>query len=272
MATGRGLGFTQQNGTGRNVMVAADMDLDFLARGATIDWTTVAAAGADGTVSLDDTPYKLGEYYLRLGQVMCRIGTAEVQTFTWTGGPTSGGAVLHYPATSLWDAMVTTAIPFNATAAEFQAALVALQRFADGRVLVTRAGAGTNGSPYVYTVTYDPVLGNVDQPTATHNFLGGTSPTATPATSTQGAGSNKFGPYDPAQTDGRQLLNRGDCFILNRTVLEKEYMSMYPQGGGITGGLLFKKRVLMTTGTHSLAAGPTVAEVEAAFPDVDWAS
>jgi hypothetical protein len=35
--------------------------------------------------------------------------------------------------------------------------------------------------------------------------------------------------------------------------------------------LCWKARLLMTTGTHSLAAGPTVSEVEAAFPRVRYA-
>jgi hypothetical protein len=88
--------------------------------------------------------------------------------------------------------------------------------------------------------------------------------------------SGKFGPYDPAASDGRQLLVRGDCFILEHTVFEN---GVIPQLGGppsnhppaLDGGLLWKDRVLMTTGTHTLAAGPTVTEFLAAFPDVHFA-
>lgn len=87
--------------------------------------------------------------------------------------------------------------------------------------------------------------------------------------------SGKFGPYDPAAADGRQTLKRGDCFILNETVLQNGYISAlnakatdHPQVGD--GGLVWKDRILMTTGAASLAAGPTVANFETAFPDVSY--
>jgi hypothetical protein len=78
----------------------------------------------------------------------------------------------------------------------------------------------------------------------------------------------KFGPYDPLAADGRQLLVEGDCFFLNRTVLELD-----PAGdhGGVAcyGGLAFKSRLIQSgVGAHSLAAGPTLAELLAAFPEL----
>jgi hypothetical protein len=77
--------------------------------------------------------------------------------------------------------------------------------------------------------------------------------------------SGKFGAYDPAASDGRQTLAQGDCVILNRSVLEDERMSDHPEA--IVGGDVFLDRIIHSgTGTHTLAAGPTLAELLAAFP------
>ena len=262
------LGTVQLGKTGRSILVSADGRPKYKARGVTIDWSTVVAVGAQ-TELPDETTVPAGAKYLRYGQILTRIGASEVQTVTFTGGPTAGSTILTFAETAEWAEEETSAIPWNATAQQFQDALVALARFQLGGVLVTRAGAGSAGSPYVYTITYDAALGNVVQPTGTHTFTGGTAPTVTPATTTPGAGTNKFGPYDPAASDGRQTLSRGNCYILNKTVLEAELGSDHP--GAMEGGLLWPKRVLMTTGSASLAAGPTVANVNTAFPGVFWA-
>jgi hypothetical protein len=78
-----------------------------------------------------------------------------------------------------------------------------------------------------------------------------------------------------AATDGRQTLTRGECYILNETCLENGVIPGL--GGGASdhpavfdGGPAWKARILMTAGAHSLAAGPTVAEFEAAFPRIDY--
>jgi hypothetical protein len=262
------VGRTVLGSTGRLVEVSADGKPENKTRGITIDWDTVVAAAAAVTLK-DETPIAIGDKYLRYGQVLSRIGTAEVQTYTWTGGPTAGSAILAFPATDTHPAESTSAIAFNATAVEFAAALNALARFGISGATVARTGAGTAGDPYVYTVTYNRALGNVAQATATHTFTGGTTPTVTPATTTPGAGNGKFGPYNPAATDGRQTLSRGDVYILNRTLLESEKMSDHPEV--IEGGRLWKERVLMTEGTASLALGPTRANVETYFPRVTWA-
>lgn len=92
---------------------------------------------------------------------------------------------------------------------------------------------------------------------------------------TQITASGKFGPYDSAAADGRQLLAKGAAYILNQTVLEHNPLgfdvapSDHP--AVLEGGLCWKARILMTTGAHSLAAGPTVAEAEAVFPRVRYA-
>ena len=89
--------------------------------------------------------------------------------------------------------------------------------------------------------------------------------------------SGKYGPYDSAASDGRQTLTRGKCFVNNRTVFENGYganintsATDHPQV--FDGGTAWKARLIITTGTHSLAAGPTVAEFEAAFPRIGYAA
>lgn len=98
--------------------------------------------------------------------------TAEVQTLTIGGSPTGGTFTVSAQG------QTTAAIAYNATAAAVQTAINKL----DGvNVTVTLSGA-------VYTVTFREPVGNTAALTATGSFTGGTSPTITPATTTQGAG------------------------------------------------------------------------------------
>jgi hypothetical protein len=79
--------------------------------------------------------------------------------------------------------------------------------------------------------------------------------------------SGKFGPYDPAAADGRQTLARGDCFVVNRAVRSDDPRSDHPEA--IYGGRVWPSRIVQSgTGTHTLAAGPTLAELLAAFPQI----
>jgi hypothetical protein len=75
-----------------------------------------------------------------------------------------------------------------------------------------------------------------------------------------------YGPYDPAATDGRQTIGAGlDNYLLNRDALASEPRDQYPEaiyGGPVWAALLKTSG----TGAHSLAAGPTLAELKAAFP------
>ena len=87
----------------------------------------------------------------------------------------------------------------------------------------------------------------------------------------------KYGPYDPAATDGRQNLVRGKCFIVNRTVKENGQIAELQSGGAsnhpqvFDGGTVWKPRVLISGGAASLAAGPALAAFEAAFPRIAYA-
>lgn len=88
--------------------------------------------------------------------------------------------------------------------------------------------------------------------------------------------SGKFGPYDSAAGDGRQTLTRGECFLVDETILE--YGGTGPQTGAqrdqfgvIEGGSVWFDRILQVgTGTASLAAGPTLANLNTAFPRLSY--
>jgi hypothetical protein len=98
-----------------------------------------------------------------------------------------------------------------------------------------------------------------------HTLAGGTTPTATPGTTTAGTGTGLWGPYDPAATDGRATLERGSAYIMNSTMKEDEVASNYPDA--FEGGLVFLSRIIQAgTGTASLANGPTLANLLTAFP------
>src|SRR5262245_34217470 len=79
--------------------------------------------------------------------------------------------------------------------------------------------------------------------------------------------SGKYGPYDPAATGtGRELAPvRGETYIANETIKEDEIASDHPPV--LEGGLVFLDRIIQAgTGTASLAAGPTLANLLAGFP------
>lgn len=255
--------------TGRDVAVLADLqDAQFKVGGITIDWSLITAAASDSTL-VDQTPIKTGEKFLRFGQILTKVTQAEVQTVDLSGDddPTGG----TWSMTILGETL--SAIPYNVSAAALQALIRALD--ADGASQVTVSKSG-----FVYTITFPPSLGNVAAITASTTGLtggGGDTFAITITTTTGGTGTaGKYGPYDPDATDGRQTLSRGSCFVLNRTVKELGYganiniaQTDHPQV--FDGGTAWKDRILMTTGTHSLAAGPTVTEFEAAFPRIAYA-
>lgn len=254
--------------------VSADGKPLYKAGGITIDWANVAAVSGSNATLPDGSIVLIGQKYLRYGQVMCKQVVAEIQTITLTGGPTAGSATISLPAVNDYAAQSFT-VGFGASAATVQTAIQALSRIGANNATVGRTGAGSNGDPYIFTVTFNKELGNIPQLTLTsHTFTGGTTPTATLATSTDaGANAGMFGPYDPAASDGRQTLERGDCFILDETVLQYPAGSAMLSaandqvGSAIEGGAVWIDRVLHSAAaTHTLALGPTLAEVLTAFP------
>ena len=142
--------------------------------------------------------------------------------------------------------------------------------------MVTATGGPFPGTAVV--VTFSPQLGAAAlMALGTNALTGGAGPTAAVAHTTVGsAAAGKFGPYDPNATDGRQTLARGATFILNQTYLPNPSLIAGVGSVDITsaieGGLLFKDRVLQSgVAAHSLAAGPTLAELETVMPTIRWA-
>jgi hypothetical protein len=80
----------------------------------------------------------------------------------------------------------------------------------------------------------------------------------------------KYAGYDPAASNGQEILANGRTFVLDTTVKENDRASDHG-GVAIYGGLVHKARLLATAGTHSLAAGPTYTELLAAMPQLQFA-
>jgi hypothetical protein len=104
------------------------------------------------------------------------VGIDEVQTLAITGTPTGGTYTLGVYGET------TTAIAYNANAATVQARLIELNAFNAGDVTVS-------GTYPTFTLTYGGQYDNTNvQPlSVTPSLTGGTAPTATLTTGTQGA-------------------------------------------------------------------------------------
>jgi hypothetical protein len=75
---------------GVSLQLSADGQPEVKSGGITLDWTTIAAVGADVTFP-SGFFVPSGEKYIRYGQVVNRIvAAAQVQTITVTGTPTGG--------------------------------------------------------------------------------------------------------------------------------------------------------------------------------------
>lgn len=106
--------------------------------------------------------------------------TNEVQTLTTTGTPTAGTFRLGFRGA------LSGTIPFNATSAQVQSALIAMPTIGTGNVT-----CGGGPLPTGVTITFTGVLAgqNIESLTVENNLLtGGTTPTAVIAVTTQGAG------------------------------------------------------------------------------------
>jgi hypothetical protein len=83
-----------------------------------------------------------------------------------------------------------------------------------------------------------------------------------------------YGPYDPAASDGRQTPARGKCGLMNMTVLQNGVLGITAantdNGNLLIGGAVWYARLIQAgVGTHSLAAGPTLAELLAVLPRLE---
>jgi hypothetical protein len=247
--------------------VSADGSPKYKAGGGTIDWGTVAAPGSDVTLP-DGSIVKSGTKYLRHGQVVCRIDAGtSAHTQTITGGATSGNFTITLVRPDTGASVTTANIAFNASAATILAAIQA--------VLGPGQAASSSGGP-LNTTPVPVVFGTAMTTMVINNgtLAGGT---VTVAVTNAGATTGYFGPYDPAASDGRQNLDRGECYILDETVLQYSAggaafgVSNDQVGSLIEGGDVFIDRVLHSgAATHTLAAGPTLAEITTAFPRVSF--
>lgn len=255
---------------GRNVLdyrsgyddsIIAGSDAEWLMVGATVDWSVVPALDADLTLP-NGRLIRAGQKYLRNGQLMARMSAGGATVATANNTPTGGTFTLT--VTTPGDSRTTTALAYNATGATVQAAIRALPN-----VDATSTVSGSAGGPY--TFGFPASMGSV-QVSADDALLtgAGTKPTVTFATTSDGR-VGWFGPYDPAATDGRATLARGDCGLVDRTLVLGGSLGLDERDdfhkGLVTGGHVWEGRVIQSgTGTHSLTAGPTRAELLAALP------
>jgi hypothetical protein len=132
-------------------------------------------------------------------------GTSEVQTVTITGAPTGGTFTLTYAG------QTTAPIPFNATAAQVEAALEALSNLDTDEVAV--GGGPGPGTPW--TVTFAAQLGNVGQMTANGSALtGGVTPAVGVTTTTPGVA--------PAATAGEWMYSTGPVTVRLAPIMASE--------------------------------------------------
>lgn len=80
-----------------------------------------------------------------------------------------------------------------------------------------------------------------------------------------------YGPYDPAASDGRQTLAQGKVGILNSTILQAGVLGVTAGNTDdtnlIEGGRVWYARLRQSVAaTHTLALGPTLAELLAMLP------
>lgn len=248
---GNTFGFSVVDTIGGSIQVSADGRPEMKSAGVTIDWTSVTAiSGADVTYA-DGVVVKIGEKALRYGQVLTKVGVGEINTVTLASG-SSGDTFTLTVVNAAGVSATTAAIAYDADAAAITAALVLLANVGAGGVVVS-------GTTPNFTATFASTLGDV---TLTGT---GTGMTVTVATTSAGGRTDKYGPYDSAAIDGRQTLANGYVFIVNETVREDAVASDHPPV--LEGGKVFLDRIIQSgVGTHSLAAGPTLAELLAVMP------
>ncbi len=219
-------------------------------RGNLLDVADVRDDGSLGWAQMDDIYESIA--CLDIGQEPvdpCTTVVAnEVQTVTITGAPTGGTFTLTFQG------QTTGAIARNATAAAVKAALVALSNVDSSDVIVTGTGP--------YSITFDGQYAglNVTQMSATSSFTGGTAPTTTVTTGTQGVGGKTavtpsvwvdgtrfaaygilrcraigFG-YDQAEEKARMAYDWAESRIVERNVMAKHFGTAGAKAQILTSG------------------------------------
>src|SRR5512146_3178148 len=93
--------------TGNGLQVTADGRPEWKVGGVTLDWSTVAAvSGSDLTIPYELTVVKVGQKYLRYGQVLTKIVNTPTLTLTITA---TGGTYTISGQNPLTGGYVTTA-------------------------------------------------------------------------------------------------------------------------------------------------------------------
>jgi hypothetical protein len=246
-----------EQGISKLSIIAVPDGVSYKAGGVTIDWSTVTAVSADTTLP-DGTVVKNGDKYLRFGQPVTEILiSAEVQTIDISAGPDPTGGTW----TITLNGETTTALAYNASAADVQAAVDALASTSAGDVVVTKSG-------FVYTLTYRGGLGNVPVVTAGNALTGTASVSVTVATGTAGnASGGLFGPVDLAATDGRQTVARGRTFLLTENFVKGAELNDDHPAGAIEGGQVFVDR-LVHQGKSGVTNDATLTSLIAALPSL----
>lgn len=263
------------NSSGYPLQLTYDGKPEWKPGGATVDWGTIVAVSSDTVVSPEGYTVPNGGKYLGMGQVMTKITTAFAQTITMTGTPTGGSITIrvYRPDTGVRSTIV---IPYNSTVAAIQTLFDAF--YGAGNTTVSSAASAPLPGA-VQTVTFGASLAGLIFPLWTldlNSLTGGTNSTATFAVSA-GSTNGYFGPYDSAASDGRQILTRGNVGVINEAIIKDGtlpggFMTYNTDNIGIvTGGLIWKARLKATTGSASLAAGPTFATLETVLPRLGYA-
>lgn len=259
---------------GRNVLnyrsgyddsIVAGEDVQWLMVGATIDWSLVSPAGSAVTLP-SGRLIAAGQQYLRNGQVLCRIqGTAANAVSVATLNNSPAGGTFAVSVSNAGTTATTAPVAYNATGATVQTAVRLL-----ANVNPATTVSGSAGGPY--TFTFPAAMGSTQVSGDGSLMTGsGAQPTVTVAVTTDGR-IGWFGPYDPSATNtGRDALLRGDCGIVERTIVYGGTLGLGERDDYhkplIVGGHVWAGKVLQSeSATHSLAAGPTRAELLAAMP------
>jgi hypothetical protein len=244
-----------------------------------------------------------------LGGALANVTVTKVRNrFVLTHADGTDGGTFAVQVTRNGVTRRTLALAWNITAANLTAALVALDNVGAAGAVAT----GSDGGPYtltfaatlgevsvevvddlttdggvaeggvalavteapVYVITYPPGSGNVAAVTTTATGLAGGS--ATVATATAGTDAGTYGPYSSAATDGRQLLSRGRCFILNESITELGPIGLNTQATShpavFEGGRVWRARLNIGGANPTSIGGnePSVADFEAAFPRIQY--
>lgn len=109
-------------------------------------------------------------------------GTSQISKVTVTGAPTGGDFTITVGADT------TAGIAFNAAAATVETAVTGLTAVGASNATVARAGAGSAGDPYIYTITFKAAKAATALTVSADGagLTGGTTPAATATTPTPG--------------------------------------------------------------------------------------